>query len=523
LLVAVPVAEGVGEGHNGGTSRNPLQLDHLVALLIGAATFLALSPVWTTSFGFLDDYPVLWGQQVAPSQLRDLELLQGRPVSALLHFVAFAGADDVDDLTWVRAAGVACLAFVAAVTYLLMRRLGYGILPSWVMAVGLLWLPSTQVFASWSLLIVGSVTLALALLAAWRFDSAVDVVLDRDRSRRARFVATLAPIGLLTVAMCTYQSPAMFFWPMTLLILLAPRRKGWSAVKLINGALLATAVGAVACVAGYVTLRIGAAWVAAAYSRTDLVTDFSGKVNFLLHSALPRTLDPWALTPRTDVAIATGVFLAVALPVAVQGSFLRRAVALVLGLAALPLSYLPNIIAAENWPSSRSLAAAYVVPLAVAVIVLDRLPVPSGRVPRLVVLSVAVAVGTHAVYFGHHRVSTYFSAPQHRELALARMEVAPALADVRSPVVVVNSDWTQSLAPGVTGDEFGIPSTYAAWVPVGFSQLLAHEETGHWLPNVTSIDRAALGSVPSTTLIVDYGRLLDGIDNPSVYRGPMRP
>jgi hypothetical protein len=497
----------------------PAVLDRIVASLAGATILLALSPVWTQSFGYLDDYPFFWAERVNAPHRRDLELLQGRPISAIIHAVAFAAPRDVADLAWVRAAGVVCLSFVAFLLFLLLRRLAYRRLPSWCLAVGILWLPSTQVFASWTVLIVGSITCVLAVLAAWIFDHALDGAFHSENSIISRAVPIFVCSLVLTLAVCTYQSPAMLFWPLAFLCLMAPKRQQESVANLIKGAMLAGLIGAAACVGGYLALRVGAAWVAAPYSRTDLVSDIRGKATYLYEFALPRVLDPWVLTPRTHVAFLTGLGLLALLPCAIRGNAARKTTGLLLGVIALPLSYLPNILVAENWATSRSLAAAYVVPLAVMVIVIDRLPAMANLASGSAVLIGGALMGTSAAWIGHHQVSTYFAAPQHEEWMLAEREIVPALTRVDSPVVVVRSDWSQSLAAGVSMDEFGIPSTYASYVPVPFTQLLVHERTGHWLPDVTSVDRAALGTVPATSLVVDYGRLLDGIDNPVVYRG----
>ena len=101
---------------------------------------------------------------------------------------------------------------------------------------------------------------------------------------------------------------------------------------------------------------------------------------------------------------------------------------------------------------------------------------------------------------------------------LARAQVRPSL-NTRAAVAVIRSDYTNTLAPGFSYDEFGIPSTYAVWVTVPFTQLLAREVTGRWLRNVELVEQEDVSSLPETTIVVNYGHMLDPLDNPVVYRG----
>ena len=71
-------------------------------------------------------------------------------------------------------------------------------------------------------------------------------------------------------------------------------------------------------------------------------------------------------------------------------------------------------------------------------------------------------VAVFAFYSGYRNVSDYFATPGHKELMLARAQVRPSL-NTRAAVAVIRSDYTNTLAPGFSYDEFGIPSTYAVW------------------------------------------------------------
>ena len=301
------------------------------------------------------------------------------------------------------------------------------------------------------------------------------------------------------------------------LLLLAPARRSWSVQRLLSAAVVVGTTGAAACLTAYGVVSIGALVVDAEYERTALSLDLGGKADYLLTSAAPRILDPWALTPRPALALFSGCALVLLLFLAIGGSFKRRVVGVGLVLVAVPLSYLPSVVTAENWASARSLVAAFVVPLAAVTLVAQSLPrlTPWGVWIRVVA---AAVIGVLAFNWGYNRVSDYFTEPQEKELALARAQIRPSLEQAKSPIVVVRSDYTNTLAPDFSYDEFGIPSTYASWVPVAFTQLLAREVTSEWLPAVRLVERSEISSLPAETVVVDYGHLLDVAANDVVYR-----
>ena len=113
------------------------RVDWLVALAAGALTALTLSPVLTTTYGFLDDYNALYVMQTDPSLARNGALLQGRPIEALLDAAFFSVVHTVGRLAIMRAFSIACLALLAMLAFVGLRRVGYGRLAAWIFAAGL--------------------------------------------------------------------------------------------------------------------------------------------------------------------------------------------------------------------------------------------------------------------------------------------------------------------------------------------------------------------------------------------------
>ena len=119
----------------------------------------------------------------------------------------------------------------------------------------------------------------------------------------------------------------------------------------------------------------------------------------------------------------------------------------------------PNLVVAENWATYRTLSSLS------SVVILYTLCACHGYAHSLrwpfapgwaqaVMGSIALACVLSAMY----HVQTYFVAPQVRELALMRAQLAREELSQARGIYVVCSTWRDTLAPLVRYDEFGFPS-----------------------------------------------------------------
>lgn len=471
---------------------------------------VGLLPVLTTSFGFIDDYSVLYQKLTDPGPTVDAALVQGRPIAGLLQGLAFLGVRDIHGLVWLRLFSVGCLAFAAVVICVGLVGQMWSRSVAFALATAMLVLPSTAAMAAWAILLMGPAALLLGVLAAMTTATLLDLVSGEKLLTADGARAVALPLGLLSLALMAYQPAAMVFWPVSLLILLAPVRRSKPLRHVARGAVVLLVVGTAASAVGYLAVKVGVAYVGGDAPRTALVSDLAEKAHYVTTQALPRVLDPLSLTPRPLVALVTGMALLVLLMTAPLGSAQRRFVFLLLWLAAGVLSYLPSLATGENWASARSLSAAYFVPLVGLALVAQAWRESLFRAPtrRLLAAGLAAVAALSSVIFSTHHLQSYWTGPQGEELARARAAIAPAADLMQSAdVAVLRSDFTQTLAPGFSFDEGGVPSSYAPWVPVPLTQLIVREETGRWLPSIARRERDA--SLPRGTVVVDFGALLD--------------
>jgi hypothetical protein len=88
----------------------------------------------------------------------------------------------------------------------------------------------------------------------------------------------------------------------------------------------------------------------------------------------------------------------------------------------------------------------------------------------------SIGIAFFSIFQSNQTLDRELRTPQLRELNAARIEISKL--DPNSTIFVVKSSWTASLAPWVRADEFGIPSTAGAWVPVPLTKLILAELYG---------------------------------------------
>ena len=74
---------------------------------------LCYVPVLLTPYAFSDDYTILAQALQGKTEVRALQIAQGRPVGALLTHLAFSAIRDIGEVRYLRLVGVLGIALVA--------------------------------------------------------------------------------------------------------------------------------------------------------------------------------------------------------------------------------------------------------------------------------------------------------------------------------------------------------------------------------------------------------------------------
>lgn len=481
--------------------------DRLPACAVVLALFLAHGVVLPARYGFLDDYTLLYGAKSDPSSVTDHILGGGRPLFALGYRLVFPLVDDIAGLRLIRALTLVLTCVVALVVVKLLRSVGTSPWTAASTGALLFVLPSTQVSVAWATMFIVPVAMLLGLCAS--------VALQREVliSGRLRPRGLALPAVLLSLAVISYQPGAMAFW-LGLAVLVFGQDAVRQDLSVLRRLWVANvAVFSVALVLGFVVLKLGVAYEGVSGARAGTVTDVAGKIGWFFTEALPRPLDPWSLTPRLEVVAAVTALLVVGLGVLRARSAALRVLTFVMAGALTVLSYVPNLLVAENWASTRTMVALMpMVALLTTFAARSVLRSVSLALPIMFVRLIEPALlGLAALAFTGHasqQLQAYFVEPQQAELAAAEQAVdrQPASGEL----VVLRSDWFDTVAPFPYYDEFGIPSSCQEDPAVGMTQLLYEEKTGGFRA-VRFVERADATSRPQVSAVLDYADVLNGI------------
>lgn len=145
-----------------------------------------------------------------------------------------------------------------------------------------------------------------------------------------------------------------------------------------------------------------------------------------------------------------------------------------------------------------------------------RLQSARGTALMLVPIGLCAAAGALLVLTGallaSRNVTSLFVQPQNVELQMMRSALARSGPEQLERVVLIQPNWNQGAAQLVRYDEFGLPSTFAYWVPRPAVQLIAVELHRDAPPEVETRpwDTPSPGDPPAGTVVVDMRELEQG-------------
>ena len=468
-------------------------ISYFALLLFFVITY---SAVIEAKYAFLDDYAYVFSANHHKLYgLTALLVSQGRPIFAeTIHI--FTSVSQIGDLRWIR---LLSLAGVVALCQLLIVHLRETTtLPlSACIATGILigLMPSCQVYVSWATMV--SFPWA-ALLAGLSFRA-----LNNGSTSEWNSIAW--SLALLICALAQYQPSAMMFFVFA--------GAAWVTTEKapsIKAILRAAAVMGTALAIDYAATKLLPIVIYhnyTPYSRTALVTNLCAKASWFLTEVLTDGLNFPFIQGSGIIAIFAAVFIGSGLGILFwrdRSSWVTRSL---LAIFLLPLAYLPNLIVQETWAGYRTqialtslLALYFVMALAAWLRLL--------RIDRLTpAFMFAVVLG--CAWVARHNVETEFTIPQVRELQLvsAYLRREDNLESAKQ-VYFVPAPWQDYLAPLVRYDEFGVPSSEAAWTPPGIAWLIL---SGEHSPGANNLGNALVGpatKAPKGATIVDLDRAL---------------
>ena len=296
-----------------------------------------------------------------------------------------------------------------------------------------------QVYASFSICFAFPFATALSAAAMW--------MIAKNRWPLA--------LGLQCAAMLIYQpaATAIAGTAVVLLVFDDAETKIWR-----RRAIMFLGVYGLSCCVAWVAIQIGGKVFGdgSTYDRAAVSHDVGGKLHWFTTEVLVNAFTPVSVRASVTVAIFVGVLWLAALWLAAPRDRWCR---LAVGVALLPLSYLPNLLASDFYASYRTQAGlemlvAIGLSLGAARAWQRHLGPRSSFVLPLLAVLVAGPIATS-------QTLRYVALPARAEA----QRITGVLAGLRDDerVCLIPPDAMDSASPVVRYDEFGRPSTYAYW------------------------------------------------------------
>jgi hypothetical protein len=459
-----------------------------------ASPLIVVAGTWSAigKYGFMDDYAIL-ESSISGNFDFQLYMSQGRPFTAAYSYFIFSFIDNIDALIYLHVLGSLTLALFAWLLFTYFKDTIHNrfVLIS-ISVIPILVSPGLLLVSAWAVMSSIGVSLVSSVSAAF---------LIRKRNRIHYFLALL----LLTISFLSYPPSATIFMTLPCLAWVFSFTSFSSSQNQKELLMIVKRSALNIFVAGLLslfTLLTISAQFNQTSNRTELIGDISSKANFLLRSAVPTALDyfepNWGFSLYGWMTIV--LVLGLSFICKSKKKLTNFVIVIALGIGA---TFAPLVLTAENWPSNRALFASQWILATLSVVSILHfinffLQKKSNY--RLVQVSTFILLGV-SIFHSNNLLLTTMKNPQIKELNLARSAIATI--DPTQKIEVKKSEWTDTLAPWIVGDEFGIPSTCQTWVPVPLTKLILKEFDAITAAEVVLVDKI------QTSNALDFSRILN--------------
>lgn len=449
-----------------------------LVLLVAVFVFSAANS-WLlfSRFGFIDDYYLLRLAHEQPSYFVDAGIANFRLAQSLFVFPSYYLSDSVSGLGFARLLSLGFFGAAAAVSFAISRWLGFSPLLSLVVGGLGAATTGTTVFLAW--VVLGGLFAAvvpMSLIAGY--------LLSRALAPSLSLWKLIVSSGLILVLFSAY--PNMPFLSLGIACLVALRWR-FCAVRALLFVLKASAVVLVCGAFSYLVATLLVRVVGVSRSdRVGFAADPAAKITFLRDEVLPSLVDPfqWTTDARGWSLIVFSVTLFVFVSLSLWRPTRRDGGRLVLTASAVSCALAAPALIGESWASARFLLPGQLLFIFVGVYIfrqislafMDRLSIPSQRVFSIFGRWFITVFTCSVLFTATVNLYDGFVHPQTLELRAAERVLETLGPRAGDTVLVRGSQWSAPLAARVVRDEYGFPSTAAAWVPVPLVQQILLEQ-----------------------------------------------
>ncbi|HEX2580437.1 MAG TPA: glucosyltransferase domain-containing protein [Dongiaceae bacterium] len=343
----------------------------LIPFAVAAVIFYAYGTVLFSRYGYVDDYFFLIYSRRPSCPLTFVTL--GRPLWGPIFCKAFQVFNTIDGLAWLRSFTLLAMELLGCWTFYFCRSHRLGKATSLSIAIGLLLLPSFQVYAAWAVFFFVPVAALLALVSSHILGSFPSRSLPAGRLALA--------IGFLGAAMLVYQPIAMIFLMGTAISMISALRFGapWRTKRFLEAGL----VFAAGSLIGLLAVKIGGLLFPDPNSRFSLVADFVGKMRWFFSEPLANAVSLYLVPPSRRAPEIIGILIITGIGCLIARQGAKRSAGTLAVMVMLPIAgYLPNLATAENSATYRTIVGMEAVILACTISMVAEIGAAMGRIIR---------------------------------------------------------------------------------------------------------------------------------------------
>ncbi len=477
--------------------------DRYVFMFLGACLFLVYAPALSTHFAFRDDYTYL---QILVdhdfSKIKANVISQGRPLAYWIAMPLLTSLRDIPSILYMRLFGLIGVIFLSLCVYKSLRLGKWSFVEAISITLIISTMPAFYIYVCWPLL--SSIYPLAGIITYLAYRCAIQFWQSKDfRTQKGWFaVSTL----LLAAGLLIYQPIVMLYWVFVSIHLLRSQNLE---DRLLHRFALLTLPMIIALPIGYEAFRFGMAlYGPSSPTRASMTLEPFVKVSIFFHVVLPQALNGFYLSQSWISAGILAAFITVGLILHFRKEVGQRIQILIVVLCLIPLTYLPSLVAAENWPSYRTqvaLTALLILYFALAVkgfltLLLPRRDYRTDRFTGTILSTIAFI----SCLWASINVNYYIVVPQTTELQIMRSHFVDRDLSSIENVYFIQASPLDSPTVKTFYDEFGLPSSASPWVPEPAVRLILRELAPEKsLIPITVVPPGSPINPPDKALVVD--------------------
>ena len=451
------------------TIPNGPYLDHLYRYqyLLSLAFLLLIYHNIFLTYGFSDDYAILWFSLKHDPPIINMLIRGGRLLAAFLLDHSFRTAHTVENLKYIRFIGLLGTWVGSIIFFRYLRKLNWPRFNALIISLIITVTPSFALYISWT----------CTFLVPWAFvlsfSSCIIFLNSYQSTRTHRYLSYMISFLMLLCSFFIYQPSATgFILPLSLYVLKRP--KSTSLKQLLTAlALFVFSLLVYMALFKFSLYAFGLQKLERAGISTHLGKDF---ISFF-YTDLKQIVRLSFIFPGKIMKIILTI-LGYSILLLFYFRLLKHTLdgkmyywCFLFLILSLPFTNIPRIASAEKWICYRSLGMTGLFMVIVFFYMMDKIKL---KPLKLTIISVFALSMTFSCY---KNINQKFINIQATEYKLVSDKIKQALSSNNKELILVRPNWF-SHTKNCFADEYGIPSNYPSWVSLPFINLVIEEKTG---------------------------------------------